>query len=937
MVWKRWAQRAGVVVAVCVAAGAAPAQQSALARLRQEFVTPPGDARPMVRWWWFGAAVTKPEILRELQQMKSDGIGGAELAFVYPQVLDDPARGLKNLPFLSPEMLADVTYAQAESHKLGLRIDVTLCSGWPYGGPAITLAEASTHLRTAEVAVPAQATSVRAPKLDEGERFISGAIVNLLANPSAGPVPERGRGRAAAPRRITWDPATARPFSVTAGEVRIAPAAAARVAVFFVLSHTKQQVKRAAVGAEGWVLDPFSHDAVATHLKAVGEPLVKAFGATPPYAIFSDSLEAYGADWTPNLPAEFLKRRGYDLIPHLAELVGGGSPAADRVRHDYGVTLTELVNENYLTQINDWAISHHTKFRSQTYGEPAVSFSSQNLVGLAEGEGPQWRAFSTLRWATSANHVFGHNITSGETFTWLHSPVFRATPLDMKAEADIDFIMGENQLIFHGWPYSPPDHEVPEPGWSLYAATSMNDHNPWHPVMPDVTRYITRVSALLRQGEPANQVAILLPTDDAWASFSPSHTTVTGALAKLVTPELMSAILSAGYNVDYIDAEAIDKVGLGTHQILVIPPTDRIPLASVEKLRAWVQSGGKIICVGRAPSLTPEGKTLASAPFASIIPGVVTVPNEDGLETALHSAARPDLPLDPADIGAFAPTSVGYIRRKLPNADIYFVANTANKMVMFGPEFATMHKHGVQLNPDTGEITAFNRQRNITLAPYESTVFLFSDDAVEAPSGELGAVKGNITLDTDWEVKFTGSGITKSFPRFVDWTADSSTLHYSGEAVYSRDFNLERVTKSVYLEVGGGGALPGAPNSPPEHEALGANGLPNPLITRPGPGMHAYFDPPIHEAALVSINGQAAGALWHPPYALDITKLVTSGENHIEIRVYNTALNAWSALPPHDYKPLIEKYGDRFQMQDLDKVKPISSGILGSIHLVERE
>jgi hypothetical protein len=50
--------------------------------------------------------------------------------------------------------------------------------------------------------------------------------------------------------------------------------------------------------------------------------------------------------------------------------------------------------------------------------------------------------------------------------------------------------------------------------------------------------------------------------------------------------------------------------------------------------------------------------------------------------------------------------------------------------------------------------------------------------------------------------------------------------------------------------------------------------------------------------------------------------------------VYNTALNAWSALPPHDYKPLIAKYGDRFQMQDLDQVKPISSGLLGQVHLV---
>jgi hypothetical protein len=98
--------------------------------------------------------------------------------------------------------------------------------------------------------------------------------------------------------------------------------------------------------------------------------------------------------------------------------------------------------------------------------------------------------------------------------------------------------------------------------------------------------------------------------------------------------------------------------------------------------------------------------------------------------------------------------------------------------------------------------------------------------------------------------------------------------------------------------------------------------------------MRAYFDPPIREAALVTVNGRDAGALWHPPYRLDISKLLKTGENHIEIHVYNTALNAWSALPPHDYKTLIAQYGDRFQMQDLDRVMPIWSGLLGPVHLI---
>ena len=905
--------------------------QTSIKTVEQNFQNPPASARPMVRWWWFGLAVQKPEILRELQQMKADGIQGAELAFEYPQVLDNPSKNLKNLPFLSPEFLDDVRYAQQEGRKLGLRIDVTLGSGWPYGGPNTTLAEAAGRLRTAEVPVPAGATSATEPQLEEGDSLISFAIADSKPLPPEQNHP-RGRGHLGQPRPADFDPTTAHPITLTNRTAVFAPVGHPRVALFFYASHTRQQVKRAAVGAEGYVLDPFSRQAVATHLQKVGEPLVKAFGSTPPYAIFSDSLEAYGADWTPNLPAAFLKQNGYDLIPHLPELVAGGTPEAERVRHDWGKTLTELVDKNYLTQINNWAIAHNTKFRSQTYGEPAVSFSSQNIVSLAEGEGPQWRQFSTLRWATSANHIFGHTVTSGETFTWLHSPVFRATPLDMKTEADIDFIMGENQIMCHGWPYSPPDHEVPEPGWSLYAAAALNDHNPWHPVMPDVTSYIGRISYLLRQGQPANQVAVLLPTDDAWASFSPGHVTVTGAMQRLIPAPMISAILSAGYNYDFIDTDAINSVGLGTHQILVLPPTDRIPYDTVNKISLFAAEGGKVIVVGHAPSLTSDGKRLNPIAFKSFS---TKVADESHLAEALHTAADPDFKISSPD--EHTKEVVGFIRRKLPDADIYFVTNTSNTSIQATATFGTTYKQGVAVNPDSAVSTAASAaDEQLHLAPYESRVFIFSDGPwTFKPRFQPDSAGSSLPdLSSDWKVTFTSTGKSEKESKLTDWTADPATLHYSGEAVYSRDFTLPAKTGHAFLEIDGGKPLPGAPNSAPEHPALLPNGLPNPLITRPGPGMHAYYDPPIHEAAIVYINGQRAGSLWHPPYTLDVSKLLQPGKNRIEIHVYNTALNAWSALPPHDYKPLIAKYGDRFQMQDLDKVKPIPSGILGPIRLV---
>jgi hypothetical protein len=925
-----------LAVTPALSAQAPPPPPPTVAALHKGFLNPPNEARPMVRWWWFGLAVVKPEILRELQQMKADGIQGAELAFEYPQVLDDPSKDLKNLPFLSPEMLDDVTYAQTEGRKLGLRIDVTLCSGWPYGGPHITLANASTSLRTMEVPVAADVTSVAVPKLGEGESIISAVIADPAKSAPPAPAPGRG-GRGGGPRPATFDPASAKPLIVSGAAAAVDASGSPRVAVFFILSHTKQQVKRAAGGAEGYVLDSFSHEAVAAHIKAVGVPLLKAFGSTPPYAIFSDSLEAYGSDWTPKLPDEFKKRRGYDLLPHLPELVAGGSPAADTVRHDYGRTLTELVNENYLTQMTDFAKAHGTRFRSQTYGEPAVSFSSQNLASLAEGEGPQWRGWSTLRWATSANHVFNHVVTSGETFTWLHSPVFRATPLDMKTEADIDFIMGENQIICHGWPYSPPDGEVPEPGWSLYAAASFNDHNPWHPVMPAVTRYIGGMSYLMRQGLPANQVAILLPTDDVWAGFHPLADSVTGAMGPHVSP-LMPMILSAGYNVDYIDADAIDKVGLGHHSILLVPATDRIPLATMRKIAAWKKAGGKVIGVGRAPSIDPEGKTIPELTALSHqlfdASKSTLVPDESHLADALRTAARPDLQL--ADATDATRNQIGFIRRKLQNADIYLVVNTSNTPLDTTAAFATSHKFAEQWDPDSAApIAASTTAQPIHLVPYGSLVFVFSDTP-SAAKPQKPPVVSTLDISSAWRVDFTGLNKTVNEGIPTDWTADPSTLHYSGEAVYTRDVRMVSAPANpVYLVIGGGKPLPGAPNSTPEHaQVLGADSLPNPLVTRTGPGMHAYYDPPIREAALVSINGQQAGALWHPPYRLDVTKLLKPGLNHIEIRVYNTALNAWSALPPHDYAPLIAKYGDRFQMQDLNQVVPISSGLLGSVRFV---
>jgi hypothetical protein len=384
-------------------------------------------------------------------------------------------------------------------------------------------------------------------------------------------------------------------------------------------------------------------------------------------------------------------------------------------------------------------------------------------------------------------------------------------------------------------------------------------------------------------------------------------------MGRYVTPAMMSAILSAGYNVDFIDAKAINKVGIGTHQILILPNMQRIPVETLKKIAAYTKSGGKAIAVGHLPTLTPEGKPLGDA--GGETPEIALVPDETSLAQALQHAARPDFQISATDEASR--NTIGFIRRRLANADIYLVVNTSNQPIDTSATFSTTHKFAEEWDGDSAAISAASATAQpIHLAAYGSRVFVFSDTPSTAkpaptPSKQLA------DLSNDWKVNFTGlnKSVDESTP--TDWIADPATIHYSGEGIYTRDFTLTAAPAGpVFLEVDGG---------KPE--------------TVPARATHiaAYYDPPVQAAALVTINGKSAGALWHPPYRLDVSKLLKPGVNHIEIDVYNTALNAWSALPPHDYAPLIAKYGDKFQMQDLNLVAPISSGLLGPVHLVTAE
>ena len=124
-------------------------------------------------------------------------------------------------------------------------------------------------------------------------------------------------------------------------------------------------VKRAPAQDRGFMLDPYSPQAMRDYLKAF-EVLDEK-----PRAFYHDSWEYFGAAWTPRLFEAFKARRGYDLAPRWRELAGTGqAPELRKLRLDYRETLAELAVETFGVWA-DWCRARGILTRNEAHGAPA--------------------------------------------------------------------------------------------------------------------------------------------------------------------------------------------------------------------------------------------------------------------------------------------------------------------------------------------------------------------------------------------------------------------------------------------------------------------------------------------------------------------------------------------------------------------------------------
>jgi hypothetical protein len=702
-------------------------------------------------------------------------------------------------------------------------------------------------------------------------------------------------------------------------------------------------VKRAAYGGEGYIVDHYSPDAIGKFIKEIAQPAIKACGTNPPYAIFCDSLEVAGENWTPNFLAEFQKRRGYDLKPLLPALFGDFGPRTLDIRHDWGQTVTELFNDCFISAFKQLAAGDQTRFRIQAYGTPPAALSSYAYCDLPEGEGYPWKSFSATRWAASASHLLGRPVTSSETFTWLHSVIFRATPLDMKAEADQHFLCGINQLICHGWPYTAEG--VAYPGWSFYAAAVFDEKNPWWIVMPDVAKYLQRVSYVLRQGTPANDVALFLPNSDAWANLGRNFS-LSSTLAEKVGGAV-KAITDSGYNLDFFDDQLLasrgtvsgDTLAFGEvhYRAVVLPGVERIPVATLQKLEKFAKGGGIVIAMGRLPDLAPGYKTPAADTKAvrNIVqrlfkdaqaPGIF-IADENQLGAALAKRLPPDLAVSPAT------PEIGAVHRHLDDGEIYFVANTSNEPKSVEAAFRVTGLQPEIWNPMNGDVSAAaitgksagTTTVHLNLEPYGSTMVAFTKRTLPAPKQLVweGEVPPPIDLSNGWTVRFGKDATPVAMDRLASWTTLTNEFNFSGVATYEKTITVapEMLKDGLSVAFDFGPATALSPGS--EGDEGGAR-------------FRAALNPPVREAAILYLNGQRVGSVWCPPYVIDVTGKLQAGENKIRVEAANLAVNYMASLklPNYDYEGITRQFGNRFKPQNMGLIQPQPAGLLGPVRLI---
>lgn len=228
-----------------------------------------------------------------------------------------------------------------------------------------------------------------------------------------------------------------------------------------------------------------------------------------------DSWECGSQNWTNDFRAQFMERRGYDLLPYLPTLVGIPVESADiseRFLYDFRQTIDELLQEDFFETMAELAHAQGCEFSAECVAPTMLGDGMQHFGNVDIPMGEFWLRSPThdkpndVRDAISAAHVYGKPIAQAEAFTQLRME-WNETPATLKALGDRQFCLGINRLVYHVFTHNPWLDRQPGMTLDNIGLYFQRDQTWWQPGQAWLD-YVRRCQALLQVGQPVVDIAV---------------------------------------------------------------------------------------------------------------------------------------------------------------------------------------------------------------------------------------------------------------------------------------------------------------------------------------------------------------------------------------------------------------------------------------------
>ena len=600
-------------------------------------------------------------------------------------------------------------------------------------------------------------------------------------------------------------------------------------------------------------LDPKATDAFLstvheTYRKAVGDQFGKIvlgfFGDEPDYSS--------GIPWTPTLLEQFKAQKGYDLSPYIPIWFSHKpTEQSQRANADYYDVWSSIFRSSYFGEQANWAAKNNVEylvhlnheetmpalersegdyFRDNRYVQvPGIDNLGQLVPGAVHLPDGVWNINNNFpKLASSAAHLFGHPQVWAEEGG--------GVGVDGKYQMDYQLVRGVNALEIRTPMLREGGAAVPP---AIPTQTSL------------IAWYANRGGYLMAIGRPAAQVGLYHPGSSIWLGGTDAQE------ADRSTTKLGWQLLEHQVDWDYFDEQSLSSVASiedggfknlsgQVYKAIVFPSMTVITRSGLERLRAYVKAGGKVIFVGKTPRLVldktfMDANELPDLSFATLV------------EPAGDITSRVIQALPAADVRLSAQfPRLTYTHRIWRDGDMYFFFNESDRTES---RVVSLAGHGQAQSWDlsTGEIrpmSAASVDNNmvrvpLTLRPYEAKVVVLGPLPKDTGAAEPSFASGDkvAELDGDWSLDLNGKQLTTPLKSWEELGAPS----FAGAATYRKQFTAPPIPgkKHVYLEI---------------EDA--------------------------HDYARVLLNGKELGAHGWQPYRWDITAALKLGVNSLQIEVH---------------------------------------------------